>query len=180
MLLDNYRKEMEAVGPSTGQMERLLTAIREEAPVRRPAPLRHALVAAAVCAALTLTALAVSPSLREALAASLGLFEPYSQSIEGLSVVNQGIEVRVVSALSDGNTAKVYYEMQDLTGDRLDEFTIDNVSILPKNWGKEGGPQWAAAGSVAYGGLVQYDPATKTALMVDGVKGDGPTTRPFP
>lgn len=174
MLLDNYRKEMEAVGPSTGQMERLLTAIREEAPVRRPAPLRHALVAAAVCAALTLTALAVSPSLREALAASLGLFEPYSQSIEGLSVVNQGIEVRVVSALSDGNTAKVYYEMQDLTGDRLDEFTIDNVSILPKNWGKEGGPQWAAAGSVAYGGLVQYDPATKTALMVDGVKGDGP------
>lgn len=174
MLLDNYRREMDAIGPSDVQMERLLTAIREEAPVRRRVPLRHALAVAAVCAALTLTALAVSPSLREALAASLGLFEPYSQTIEGLSVVDQGIEVRVVSALSDGNTAKVYYEMQDLTGNRLDEFTIDNISILPKNWGKDGGPQWAAAGSVAYGGLVQYDPATRTALMVDGMKGDGP------
>lgn len=174
MLLDNYCREIEAIGPSAGQMERLLTAIREKAPVRQRIPLRHALAVAAVCAALTLTALAVSPSLREALAASLGLFEPYSQTIEGLSVVDQGIEVRVVSALSDGNTAKVYYEMQDLTGNRLDEFTIDNVSILPKNWGKDGGPQWAAAGSVAYGGLVQYDPATKTALMVDGIKGDGP------
>lgn len=175
MLLDNYRREMEAIGPSAGQMERLLTVIREDtAPVRRPAPLRHALVAVAVCAALTLTALAASPSLREALAAALGVFEPYSQTIEGLSVTDQGIEVRVVSALSDGNTARVYYEMQDLTGERLDEFTIDDSAILPKNWGEDGGPQWAAAGSVAYGGLVQYDPATRTALMVDGVEGDGP------
>lgn len=175
MLLDNYRKEMEAVGPSAGQMERLLTAIREEAPAKRRTPLRHALAVAAVCAALTLTALAASPGLRDALAAALGVFEPYSQTIEGLSVVDQGIEVRVVSALSDGNTAKVYYEIQDLTGDRLDEFTTNDVmALLPLNWGKEGGPQWVAAGSVRYGGLVQYDPATKTALMVNGVKGDGP------
>lgn len=177
MLLDNYRKEMEAVGPSDVQMERLLTAIRErEAPAKRRTPLRHALAVAAVCAALTLTALAASPGLREALAAALGLFEPYSQTIDGLVVVDQGIEVRVVSALSDGNVAQVYYTIRDLTGDRLDEYTQDNeMAPLPRNWGKGGDVDWVAAGSTAVGGLVKYDPEAKTALMVGAVRGDGPS-----
>ena len=177
MLLDNYCKEIEAVGPSEAQMERLLTAIQaREAPVKRRAPLRHVLAAAAVCAALTLTALAVSPGLREALAAALGLFEPYSQTIEGLSVVDQGIEVSVVSALSDGNVAYVYYTLRDLTGDRLDEYTQDDVMApLPRNWGKGGDVDWVAGGSTAVGGLVEYDPEAKTVLMVGGIRGDGPS-----
>lgn len=150
---------------------------QEVIPMRKKTLYLHGvLIAAALCVVLTITALAVSPTLREALLKALGSFAPYSQTIEGLSVVDQGIEVRVVSALSDGNVAQVYYEIQDLTGDRLDEFTQDDLMVpLPCNWGEEGGPQWVSAGSTAIGGLIQYDKETRTALMVGAVLGKGPS-----
>ncbi len=142
---------------------------------RKRRPLRIALIAAALCAALMVTALAVSPTLREALTQALGLFAPYSQEVEGVSATDQGIEIRVVSALSDGNVANVYYEIQDLTGDRLDEFTLDDLMApMPLNVGKDGDVHWAGAGSTGIGGLVRYDPETKTALMVGSVRGNGP------
>lgn len=177
MFGEDYVRDMAQIGPDEGQMAWLLERLsteKEEAPKKKKG-VRTVLLAAALCAGLTVTVLAASPTLRQALAEALGSFEPYSQKIEGLSVVDQGIEVRVVSALSDGNTAQVYYEIKDLTGDRLDEFTQDDLMApMPLNWGEEGGPQWVAVGSTAIGGLVRYDPETKTALMVGAVKGDGP------
>ncbi len=171
-----YRREMDAAGPRPEQMERLLSAIRtqpERAPSRRGAILRRVLVAAAVCAALALTALAVSPSLREALVNALGRFQPYSQTVEGVSVTDQGIQVTVLSALSDGNTTQVYYEVRDLTGDRLDEFTEVKLETGPANWGEEDGPQFVGYGGGSYQ-CIRYDPEEKAALMLGGLKGDGP------
>ncbi len=81
--------------------------------------LRTALTAAALCAALAATALAVSPTLREALAEALGSFAPYSQSVEDVSATDQGIQIKVVSALMDEVDGTAYVEVTDLTGDRL-------------------------------------------------------------
>lgn len=159
MLLDNYKTEMEAIGPSREQMERLLTAIQErEAPVKQRSPLRHALAVAAVCAALTITALAVSPGLREALAAALGPFAPYAQELEG-ECTHEGFRVRVLSALADSTTVTVYAEITDLTGDRLkslNEFSFRgdlDIELEGENhwsWGTE---------------KLSYDSETKTALV---------------
>ncbi len=171
-----YRREMDAAGPRPEQMERLLSAIRtqpERTPGRAGPVVRRVLVAAAVCAALALTALAVSPTLREALVNALGRFQPYSQTVEGMSVTDQGIQVTVLSALSDGNTAQVYYEVRDLTGDRLDEFTDVRLETGPANWGEEDGPQFFAFGGGSYQ-CIRYDPEEKAALMLGGLKGDGP------
>lgn len=173
MFREDYRREMEAISPTEEEMERLMAAMEEERPMKKRV-FRTVLLAAALCAALTVSALAASPTLREALAAALGSFGPYSQTVEGLSVTDQGIEVRVVSALSDGNMAKVYYEVRDLTGDRLDQFTTDDLMApMPINRGDGGGVDWVSAGSSGIGGLVSYDHETKTALMVGGVLGKG-------
>lgn len=176
MFREDYIRELDRVGPDEGQLERLLERINsEEERGGKKRIFPTVLLAAALCGALAVTALAASPTLREALREALGSFEPYSQTIEGLSVVDQGIQVRVVSALSDGNVAQVYYEIQDLTGDRLDEYTQDDlIAPLPLNWGEEDGPRWVSAGSTAVGGLVQYDKEARTALMVTAVIGKGP------
>lgn len=106
--------------------------------------LRHGLIAAAVCAALTVSGLAVSPGLRDTLAVLLGSFEPYSQVVEGVSVTDQGIQVRVLSTLADENDGMAYLEVTELNGNRLDENTAyDRVWL----------------------GCAAYDPDTHTALF---------------
>jgi len=105
---------------SAGFRQELVTAMttEEEKPVKKRI-FRTVSIAAALCAALTATALAASPGLREALASALGSFAPYSQSVEEISVRDQGIEIRVVSALMDETDGTAYVEVTDLTGDRL-------------------------------------------------------------
>lgn len=76
----------------------------------RRRPLRTGLMAAAICAALAVTAVAVSPSLRETLIQFLGSFEPYAQEVEGVSATDQGIELRVVRVLADKNGGTAYLE----------------------------------------------------------------------
>ena len=179
MVHEDLKRIFDQVGPAPEREDAMLSAILSgeggAQKGRKLSRLATASLAAALCVVLTLTALAVSPTLREALQNALGLFQPYSQEVEGLSVVDQGIEIRVVSALTDGNVAQVYYEIQDLTGDRLDEFTQDDLGIpIPVNYGGEDGPHWAAAGTTGIGGLVDYDPETRTILMCGAIGGDGP------
>ena len=87
----------------------------------RRRPLRTGLMAAAICAALAVTAVAVSPPLRETLIQFLGSFEPYAQEVEGVSATDQGIELRVVRVLADKNGGTAYLEAEDLAGERLHE-----------------------------------------------------------
>ena len=120
MFQDKYRRDIEAVGPSQDQLDRLMAAMekKEEVPMKKKV-LRTALTAAALCAALVATALAVSPTLREALAQALGSFAPYSQRVEGVSTVDRGIQIKVVSALMDEVDGTAYVEVTELEGDRL-------------------------------------------------------------
>lgn len=142
-----------------------------DAPARGRHLLRTALLAAAVTALLATAALALSPTLRDALTNALGGFVPYAQDLtdQGLSCTDQGIQVKVVSVLADGNVYRVYFTFQDLEDDRLDLDTYTDIRIeTPAN----NEVPWAAMG----GGYDQlaYDEATKTALFYYQIIGDGP------
>lgn len=133
----------------------------EARPRRR---LRTLVLAAAACALLAGTALALSPGLREA----LGLFTPYAAPVEGVSATDQGIEVRAVSALSDGNVAKVVLEVRDLSGKRLDGQTHIKSLYLDRPDADYGAGGWS------YGGNSGFDPETGVLTYVLSFHGDGP------
>ena len=81
----------------------------------------RAVLAAALAVLLTFSAFAAAiPALREALQNALGSFAEQSQPITGIVTAQDGIEVRPVAALSDSGMTKVYIEIQDKTGSRLD------------------------------------------------------------
>ena len=84
---------------------------------------RRAVAAIAVCAALTLTATAAAvPAVWQSLQEHLGPFAPYAQTIKGASCSDQGIKIQILSALSDDLAARFYLSVQDVEGDRLNQF----------------------------------------------------------
>lgn len=130
---------------------------------RGPGALKTALLAAAACAALLCTAFAASPGLRELLAQTLGGFAPYAQTQDGQAYEMDGLEVRVLSAMADQDTIRVYVQFKDLEGDRLSEHinamglvdvpsppASDNSGITTNTFGSR---------------CLSYDGETKTALM---------------
>lgn len=115
-------RELEPVRLSSARRAAILEAV-ERQPARRTwrGPARVLLAAALACGLLGTAALALSPTLRERVNALLGEFAPYSQEVEGVSAVDQGIEIQVVRALSDENGGTVYLEATDPSGARLSE-----------------------------------------------------------
>lgn len=116
------------------------------------------LLAAVLAAVLTVSAFAaVSPMIREALANALGSFLAQSQPITGVAVEQDGIEIRVVSALSDSGMTRIYCEVQDKTGDRLGP----NMQIGAMIEGLPWEPDSTMIGTT----LIAYDKETRTALV---------------
>lgn len=115
-----------------GRVDTILSELPEKRRTgRRRGPVRVLLSAAALCVLCVVSALALSPGLRDTLAQMLGGFEPYSQTVEGVAVVDQGIEVRVVSALVDDSGGAIYLAVTDLTGDRLEAgIGLDNYTAI--------------------------------------------------
>ena len=156
MFRTEYKREMDALEPNGEAMARLEGLTRGEAggkPGKRFG--RRAAVALALCAVLAATAVAAGPSVWSALAEHLGPFGPYGQKLEGVQIVN-GIEVKLLEAVTDGYSARVYYTLTDLEGDRLSENTV--VS---------GGVNGASLGAVSRveGRVISYDPDTRTLLV---------------
>ncbi len=179
MVNEDLKRLLDQAGPTPEQEKAMLSAIlsgEAGARGRRLSRLATAGIAAALCAVLSITALAVSPALREALQNALGGFAPYAQDMRGgeISCADQGIEVKVISALSDGNTAKIYYEVRDYRGDRLDGFLYDDLRLMPA----DDEVPW-----VSYGGggdfTIGYDAETKTALRTASFEADGPAAEAF-
>ena len=106
--------------------------------------LRMAAVMTAAVIALTGTALAVGTNW-DALMEHLGIFAPYVQTVDGVSVTDQGLKVSVVAALSDESGTRAYVAVTDLTGDRLGENLVYNGRL----------------GS----SCISYDQSTRTALL---------------
>lgn len=143
-----------ALDPKTisRRVETVLSAQERERNCYMRHKIRLAAVLTAACVALTGTALAAGPTL---LQAALGAFAPYAQSQEGVVEV-EGIRVKVLSALTDDLCAKVYLEVTDLTGDRLEKAEISGRLGLRL----EGETSWSEGCRI-----VDYDRSTKTALV---------------
>ena len=121
-LHDALEAELAPVRLSASRKAAILAAAGEARSARRGGrPWRVGLTAAALCAALVMTAVAASPSLREALAHMLGGFEPYAQA------GGQGVAADRPGQSGCGwcgpwrmkTAGTVYLEAEDLTGDRL-------------------------------------------------------------
>lgn len=173
---EEYRREMEQLGPRPEELERLYRVMKGEAEMKKTKRSVSKAAVALVCAALMVTAAAAAtaPAVWEALQSRLGAFAPYAQTIEGAVCADQGIEVRVLSAISDDLEGRVYLSVRDLEGDRLDQFlTLDGVMTA----GEAKDPESVFANGVSVVGgfstsvfdLVSYDPATKTALLSTAV-----------
>lgn len=173
---EEYRREMEQLGPRPEELKRLYAVIEGGTEMKKAKRLGGKAAAVLVCAALmvTVAAAATAPAVWEALQARLGAFAPYAQTIEGAACADQGVEVRVLSAISDDLEARVYLSVQDVEEDRLNEFlTLDGTLTA----GEAKDPETVFANGISVVGgpstsvfdLVSYDPATKTALLSTAV-----------
>lgn len=150
--MEKLWKDMELNGPcpeiNPAHIRRRVNAALNADPSERSIYMRQKIRIAAVMAAaviaLTGTALAVGTNW-DALMEHLGIFAPYVQTVDGVSVTDQGLEVSVVAALSDESGTRAYVAVTDLTGDRLGENLAYN--------GKQSSS------------CISYDPETRTALL---------------
>lgn len=122
------------------------------------------LIAAAACAALLCTAFAASPGLREMLADALGGFAPYAQEQESEVYTWNGFEFKVLSAMADEATIRIYVQAKDLEG-------LGRLDFWGENWLE--GPELELRGiesrmhPTSWEGssnAVRYDEATQTAV----------------
>ena len=153
----NYRQEMEHISLRPEAMARIAEAMAAEpaAPPRRRPKLRVFLIAAALCIAVTATALAASPGLREQLFEALGDFAPYSREIGKSSAVDQDFEISVLSAVTDRYRLKLYVQVRDLTGERMIDENTKIWSKVQRDTGEEN----------VLSNCVAFDPDTHTALF---------------
>ena len=124
--MNSYRKQMDEIRYTEQGRQQLIQALKSARQPRRVYR-RGRMLAAGLAAALALsvTAMAASPALRELLSRQLGGFEPLALVEDGQTVVDQGIEMRVVSAMTDSMATDIYVEARDLQGDRLVDGSID-------------------------------------------------------
>lgn len=169
---EEYRREMEQLGPRPEELKRLYAVIEGGTEMKKAKRLGGKAAAVLVCAALMVTAAAAAtaPAVWEALQARLGAFAPYAQTIEGAACADQGVEVRVLSAISDDLEARVYLSVQDVEEDRLNEFlTLDGKLVAGEEKALEGdsvsGLRMIEPFSTSRFELVSYDAKTKTALL---------------
>lgn len=153
-----------AAAPSPFDMDPKIIRRRVEATLsaeeaERKCYMKHKIRLAAALTAVTLaftgTALAAGPTLADVLRETLGGFLPYAQPQENMAE-DQGIRVKVVSALADQTTLRIYAEITDLTEDRLENAKIDGLAQLKL----EGERMYTSSSD-----LIRYDKETKTALM---------------
>lgn len=158
MMEQEYRREMDRLTLSRERQEQIVEAMVKERgkSCRRMTWVRLA-VAAAACVVLATSALALSPTLRERLEQRLGSFAPYSQSFEDHAAVDQDLEVRVVSAVTDQYRMKIYFQVTDLTGERLTDEHAQLSCVVRRDWGN--------ASVVTPGEGGGYDPETHTVLF---------------
>lgn len=169
MFEEEYRKEMEAVGPDREQMERLLAAMEQKG--RRPRPLRRTiLLVAAACAAMVMTVVASAPTLRDTLEEFLGGFAPYAQPVEAAACTANGIEIKVISAMADRARVKVYAQARDVTGQNRLRADMDVWGGVERP--EEDGKGEQEGNSRTMGGkCVGFDPESGTALLEFGTWG---------
>lgn len=163
---------MDRLGPGQEELERLYTMIEQGGTEMKHKRFGIRAAIIAVCAALMVTAAAAAaaPAVWERLGERLGPFAPYAQAIEGAASTDQGVEVQVLSAISDDLEGRVYLAVRDVEEDRLNEFlTVRGTFTAGEAKDPEKG---APSGISVVGGpstgvfdFISYDSAAKTALF---------------
>lgn len=160
------------MGPDEGQVARLLAMMDGGEKPRRAGyrRVRAVLLAAAVCAALAATAVAVSPTLQEQLAGLLGGFGAYSQRVEGVSCVENGVEITVLSAMADTSMVKVYAEARDLSAENRLSGAMDVFGGVSRERPEPETTVWGGSTAVE-GECVGFDAEAGAALLEFSVWG---------
>ena len=101
---DRYSCEMDRLEPRREKLDELYKMIEGGTEMKQAKRLsRRTAAVILACAVLTITAAAAAvPAVWETLQRQLGAFAPYAQTIDGAVCQDQGMEVQVLSALSDG------------------------------------------------------------------------------
>ena len=177
---DRYSCEMDRLEPRREKLDELYKMIEGGTEMKQAKRLsRRTAAVILACAVLTITAAAAAvPAVWETLQRQLGAFAPYAQTIDGAVCQDQGMEVQVLSALSDGLEARVYFSVRDVKGDRLNEYLTLRGQLeaeaIPKAEGL--GIREVTAPTSNFK-LLSYDPETRTALFSTSiwyVEGDEP------
>ena len=166
---NEYRREMERITPRPEALEQLYQMIEGGTEMKPQKRLGRRAVIILACAALMVTAaVAAAPTAREALRAYLGAFAPYAQIIDGAVCTDQGIEVEVLSAISDDMEARFYLAVRDVEQNRLSECLQLDGSLTA---GESDDPNMGLLHSVVGGyssnvfTFISYDSETKTAFF---------------
>ena len=149
------------------RMEKVLEGLPPQGKRRRLGAVKGALIAAAACLALAGTAFAASPGLRDLLAEALGSFAPYAQEQDSAAYAWNGFELKVLSAMADENTLRVYVQLKDME-------KRDRVNIHGDTWLSEcpmlsiGGLKSSVdiTGSCAHTSFEHNDPEAQTVVAV--------------
>lgn len=96
---------------------------------------RRGLTALAAAAALTVTALAAAPAIWQAIQNDLGSQAPYATEVNA-ACEDQGIRIEVQAALADTRVTRLYFTVQDLTGNRLDADTTSDLILSQETNGQ--------------------------------------------
>lgn len=156
-----------------GRLQETLANLPSRGKRRRLGAVKGALAAAAACVLLVGTAFAASPGLRDMLAEVLGSFAPAAQEQNSEVYRWNGFEFKVLSALADDVTIRVFLEARDLE-------RRDRLEVRTESWEKEcpvfylGGikSNMDSGGHVgSTGGVVSYDKATQTGVVRTGIMG---------
>lgn len=158
--IDHAQSLLDAVGEVRADW----IADADRAPVRRSHRLPIVLIAALLCMATAVSALAAA-DVDAAYRFLYELFPAAAQQLKPvrLSCADNGIELEVVSADVQGDTARVYLSLRDLEGDRVDASTdlFDSYEI---------NAPFATGGGCS---LVSFDPETSTAYFLAEISSVG-------
>lgn len=163
MFKETYRQLNNQIEPDEIQIEKAVARIRQKEPRRNVRRRRPVLAAAAVCLcfilAVPVLAATVEPvyELMYLVSPSIAQFFTPVQKAD----THNGIKMEVVSADIQGNVARVYVTLQDLTSDRVDETTdlYDSYDIrLPFD-------------ASAHCQRLGFDPASRTVTFLITIEG---------
>lgn len=138
MFEHDYRNQFSQVFPDPELVANTKAAMRAVLAGERK-PRRHltcrGLAVLAAAAVLTATALAAAPAVWQTIQNHLGNRAPYATEVLG-SCEDQGIRIEVLAALADTRVTRLYFTLQDLTGDTLDADTTSDLLISQETGGQ--------------------------------------------
>lgn len=153
----------EGIGELNACLDRLSPELRavlsgEQKPRRHLT--RRGLTALAAAAVLTVTALAVGPTIWQAIRNDLGNRAPYATEVEA-ACEDQGIRIEVQAALADTRVTRLYFTLHDLTGNTLDADTTSDLILSQETGGQF---DWGNGGKGLE--VLSYDPEQHLATLV--------------